>query len=121
MDIDRIGSIASPSNGVCDVLNGLEVRQATKRDVRLVVEVQTTVGDLADCPPEGQLFRRQIEFQDIVRRADWRRRKDCFVVVWTWTEYHVETIPGEGALELCKREERRRRCLLSCLESELDW
>jgi hypothetical protein len=103
VDVNRIGSVAASSDGVRDVLDGLEVRQATKENVGLVVEVQATVGDLADRSSKGQLLRCQIQFQDVVgwtvcSRWDWKGR--C-IVVRTGTEDQVETISGKSALELC--------------------
>jgi hypothetical protein len=79
VDVDRVGSVASSSNGVGNILNGLEVRQATEKDVALVVEVQATVGDLANRSSKGQLLSRQVEFQDVVVCTLWRCRngKGC--------------------------------------------
>jgi hypothetical protein len=79
VNVDGVGTIASPSDGVSDILDGLEIRQATKKDVTLVVEVQATIGDLADCSSKGQLLRRQVQFQDVVVCTLWRCRnwKGC--------------------------------------------
>jgi hypothetical protein len=79
VNVDGVGTIASPSDGVSDILDGLEVRQATEKDVALVVEVQAAVGDRAECSSKGQLLCRQVEFQDVVVCTLWRCRnwKGC--------------------------------------------
>ena len=69
VDVDRIGSIASPSDGVGHILNRLKVGKATEEDVTLAVEVQATVGDLANRSSKGQLLRCQVQFQYVVVHA----------------------------------------------------
>jgi hypothetical protein len=86
-------------------LDGLEVWGASKSDIRLVIEVQASIGNVTNCLAKGQLLRGEVQLKHIVIWAYWWIVERRFVIAWARTEYEIEAITGVSTLKLSEREQ----------------
>lgn len=109
MNSGRLDPVTISRLSVRDVLDGLEVWEASESDIRLIVEVQASIGDVTNCFTKGQLLCGKVELKHIVIWSHWRIVERCLVIIGARTKDEIEAIASVSALELSEREQRRWR------------
>ena len=80
MYVRSLRIVASTSLWICNILDGLQVRNAIEEYSFLFVDVQPTIRYATDGAPKGQLFRSEVQLQDVVGIV-WFEDELCVVVL----------------------------------------